>query len=436
MVRSEVLNVHIKDKSPRSEWIFKLIFEDILGIELNIIDDLTSLPEGVKVLLNYSPQQVSGMLNVAPAGLLSEAGIKTQQITMSSYEDLPVFYQTDGGDLPFDPFSMSFFLVSRYEEYLPFKADQHARFPYTESLAFKEGFMHLAIVDRLADILKKRLLRLDPDIHFPERKYHFLPTVDIDIAYAHLGKGFIRTYGAMIKLALGGKFAEIRSRLATMRGKANDPFDNFGFMSRVFKQHDFKPVYFILAGDPGPFDRNLSLSNKKFAALIKDLGANADVGVHPSYGSGGNPAVLKKEINRISRVCGKKISKSRQHFVKMKFPDTYRSLIECGIKEDYSMGWADTCSFRAGTATPFRFYDLVQEQKTDLTVFPFMFMDSTLSDYMHLNPDQYLEAVKPLIEEVKSCKGCLCGIWHNYAIADDPEKKKAFEQIIKLCKKG
>ncbi len=433
MARSEVLNVYINEISPRANWIFKLIFEDILGLGLHLTDNPHVLTSSGNPVVNYSNTRIDGIPSVIPAGLLSETGLRTQQIELRVFKDIPVFFHTEGGDLPFDPFSMAFYLVSRYEEYLPFKPDKHGRFPYTKSLAYKEGFLNIPVVNHLAGLLKKILLQYYPDMKFPEGKYSFLPTVDVDIAFAHLGKGFIRTYGAMAKLLLRGQFGEIRSRIRTMRGKARDPYDNFDFISEVFREYGLNAVFFILSGDPGPFDRNLSLKNKKFVALIRELGDRADLGVHPSYCSGDEPQRVKTEMNRINRISGKNVTKSRQHFVRLKFPDTYNNLIKHGIEEDYSMGYAETSGFRAGIASPFCFYNIGDEKETALKVYPFMFMDSSLSDYMKLSPDQYVSSVKPFIEEVKACKGTLCGIWHNYAMADDQEKQNAFREIIKLA---
>ena len=108
-------------------------------------------------------------------------------------------------------------------------------------------------------------------------------------------------------------------------------------------------------------------------------------------------------------------------------------LIKNGIKEDYSMGYADSHGFRASIATPFSFFNLKDNSETNLKIYPFMMMDTTLHDYLGLEPDKYLEAVMPVIEEVKACKGTLSGIWHNYAMADNPREHHAFREIMKAA---
>ncbi len=158
MARSGVLNVYIEDISPRARWIFKLLIEDLLGLKLNLTEDLGS----DQPLLNYSNKDIPGSFSVYPGGLLSQKDIQEQKIIMGEYDGLPVFFLTEGGDMPFDPFSMAFYLVSRYEEYLPFQKDVHGRFSHTESLAFKEKFHGLAIVNRLALNIRTVVIRKVP----------------------------------------------------------------------------------------------------------------------------------------------------------------------------------------------------------------------------------------------------------------------------------
>lgn len=429
MARSGALNVFIEDISPRARWIFKLMLDDLLGLKLNLTNEVPA----DQPILNYSTKDIPGSVTIRPYGLLSEQRIKSQDIVMGQYEGSPVFFLTDGGDLPFDPFSMGFYLVSRYEEYLPFESDAHGRFPHTESLAFKEDFLNMPLVNWIAIKVKNLLTERYPDITFEEGNYRFIPTVDVDIAYAHLGKGFVRTWGAIAKLLLRGNLKEIGQRFSTMLGSGNDPYDNFDMLLELFSGHKPDAIFFILAGDPGPYDRNLSVKNKRFAALIRKLSKKAEIGVHPSYGAGSNIGKIEKEIRRIEGITGKKITKSRQHFLKMSLPDTYESLIEAGITDDYSMGYASMPGFRASIANLFSFYNLRKEEETSLIIHPFMFMDTTFSDYLKLEPHEYQEATVPLSYLTKMLvRGELIGIWHNYALADDEQKHKALKDLFKL----
>ncbi|HPS27895.1 MAG TPA: hypothetical protein PK269_09835, partial [Bacteroidales bacterium] len=109
----------------------------------------------------------------------------------------------------------------------------------------------------------------------------------------------------------------------------------------------------------------------------------------------------------------KPVTKSRQHFLKLSFPATYQNLVKAGITEDYSMGYQSHPGFRAAICTPYFFFDLKTETVTNLKIFPFCIMDSTLYDYMKLSPADAWQHVKSLVEEVKNVNGTLITIWHD-----------------------
>ncbi len=85
-------------------------------------------------------------------GLLFRIGIQEQSFHVEEFKELPTFYQTnDNSDLPFDPFAASFYLVSRYEEYLPYQPDQFGRFPAKASVAYQNGFLKKPVVNHYAN---------------------------------------------------------------------------------------------------------------------------------------------------------------------------------------------------------------------------------------------------------------------------------------------
>ena len=173
-----------------------------------------------------------------------------------------------------------------------------------------------------------------------------------------------------------------------------------------------------MLGDYGQNDKNISIQSKKFRSLIKSLGDYAKVGIHPSYGSHDNPKQLSKEVIRLSSVMNREVKKSRQHFLKMRLPDTYRNLLELDIQEDYTMGYASDYGFRAGLCTPFYFYDLDLELETSLKLYPFALMEGTLKYYQKVSPERAMEHIKALVDEVRAVNGCFISLWHNDSIND------------------
>jgi hypothetical protein len=150
--------------------------------------------------------------------------------------------------------------------------------------------------------------------------------------------------------------------------------------------------------------------------LIKLLSDYADVGIHASYASNDTPDLLKKEVNRLSDVLNREITRSRQHFLRLEIPNTYHTLLNLDIHNDYSMGFASQPGFRAGTCDAFPFYDLEMEAETPLMIHPFVFMEGTLADYLRLTPEDGLNYIYRLIDEVKAVDGAFISLWHNESL--------------------
>ncbi|MDA0972702.1 MAG: polysaccharide deacetylase family protein, partial [Bacteroidetes bacterium] len=144
----------------------------------------------------------------------------------------------------------------------------------------------------------------------------------------------------------------------------------------------------------------------------------AEVGLHPSMASNSSDKALKMEFARLAKTTGKKVDTSRQHFLYLDLPNTYRRLIDKGIEVDFTMGFADHVGFRAGTSHPFPWYDLKEEKMTSMFLMPLSLMDASLQDYMGLSPDEALVEVQRIKEEVKAVNGTFVSLWHNDSVTD------------------
>ena len=193
-------------------------------------------------------------------------------------------------------------------------------------------------------------------------------------------------------------------------------------------------------GDYGEFDKNIDWQNSRLQNLIRKIAKKHPVGIHPSYQSNTDYAILKSEIKRLQHIVSTPNPQppsqfSRQHYLKLSFPETYQRLIKAGITDDFSMGYADNIGFRAGIATPFYWYDLENEQVTHLRIHPFVIMEVTLQQYLKLTPDEAFERVKPLINATKAVGGTFTTLWHNSTLSDVGEWKGwrgLYEKILIL----
>ena len=113
----------------------------------------------------------------------------------------------------------------------------------------------------------------------------------------------------------------------------------------------------------------------------------------------------------------------------MNLPTSYRQLLDLEINEDFSMGYVNEIGFRAGTCTPFLFYDLDYEVKTPLLVKSFSLMDfSLLKIQSFLDKKETLER---LIDQVKKVNGTFVPVFHNYSFSDE-ERWRDFKELFNI----
>lgn len=428
------LLIFVPEVTPRISYIFDLFFNSLIPVEYKLTTSTEEYAAYNGPRFNYSGKKFDNdKLYVSPVGLLSDKRIKQQDIHVSEWQGVKIFYQVENSNLPFDVFAASFYLVSRYEEYLSASYDEHRRFKVTESLAFKNGFLDIPIVNAWAEELKKILLSEYPELKIEERKYSFVSTIDIDVAYAHLGRKAGVTVGSSLKLLSKFNLGGIAHKMAVLSGMKKDEYDTYQYQEDIFKNNKITPIYFFLAGNRSTFDKNIATDSKVFKALIKRMSSVGEVGIHPSYQSASNSTLVKKEVNRVEKNLNKKITKSRQHYLRIRLPETYRCLAELGITDDYSLAYAAAPGFRAGICTPFYFYDLLAEQVLPVKVHSTVVMDGTFNEYLNTTPEEAIGTIKKLILQVKKYKGEFVGIWHNHSLNEEKEWKgwrRVFEVMI------
>ena len=432
-----MLLVYTPKITHRNKYTFNLIFKDILGIDWKPTTDAAELANHTGPKISYANQPVGDEPFFQAHTLLFKSGIAEQEIIVSEYRGSKVFFATGKRSVfPFDLFAAAFYLVSRYEEYLPHIRDEYDRFDAKVSLAQQNGFLTKPVVNIWAGWIRDAIKERYPQLAFPKQSYQFIPTIDIDNDYAYKEKGLMRTIGGYMRSLLHLDFKEVSVRTRVLLGSQKDPYDTYDHLLEIQKKYKLTPIYFFLLGDYGINDKNLPVDNKRFHSLIKRIGDYADIGIHPSFGSNEDPVRLKTEIGRLSKILHRDITKSRQHFLKLRLPITYRNLIDLDITDDYTMGYASAVGFRAGICTPFNFYDLDLELETKLKVHPFAVMEATLKYYMKVPPGDAINYIAPLIDEVRAVNGTFISLWHNETLCDEKQWagwKSLYEETVKLA---
>ena len=420
--------------TPRVEYTFGLIFQTILGIELIYTNSPDEFVQSVQPKINYSQTNLSSGLFLKAHSLLFQKTITDQEIEIVEYQQMQLFFPTSKDSFfPFDPFACTFYLVSRYEEYLSESTDEHERFTDSENILVRHDLHRKPIVDLMAYWVAEKISGQFPEFNIRERSFQFLTSIDIDNAWAYKNKSYLVSFGAILKAVFNGRFEELKQRLIVFLGLRKDPYDTYKYILDAYKSILNHILFFILIGDRNQYDKNISYKNKRFRQLIAHLSSVCEMGIHPSYNSNQKPWLFETEKERLEDIILKPVTKSRQHFLKLKLPQTYQQLLKSGISEDYTMGFASQVGFRAGTCTEFYFFDLSRNQCTELLIHPFQVMDVTLKSYLHLDPEEAWAIIEELMLEVKKVNGTFISLWHNESLKDSGQWlgwRKVFEQIL------
>lgn len=394
--------------SPRLDYVCQVIFGRVLGLDFSITDDEEKYKAHTDFKLRYVPK----------INLLFENDIRKQDEELL-LQDKP---------------ALAFYLLTNYEEYLPdCPKDQHGRIIHEQSFVVRHQLYKQATVQRIALEYKALLSKQKTDFSWPSREYRFVPTFDIDIAYAFKGKTFFHFCGALAKAILTLQWNRARQIIkARHQQDFQDPYDVYELEQQLCEQHQLRPIYFFLTSDRTRYDRNIFPRSSYFSALIQKVKTYATIGLHPSYYSQNQEDIIQ-EKSTLEEKGQVKIQYSRQHFLKVDFPDTFRNLIAAGITDDYSLGFYDRIGFRNGMAIPFPFFDVKDNKITPLMLHPLLMMDSAAVQEFGMN-EKYQKDITELIQEVKTIGGEMIALWHsNFMPQGSPELELFIESFKRMC---
>jgi hypothetical protein len=370
----------------RLKYVCKFIFNQGLLCNYILTGNENEFLSSKLARINYSVKDFENAINIYPQGLLENGALQKPELSA----------QQTG----FDLFSAVFFFIGRVEEWGNTKKDQHDR--------AETEFTDEPLIDQWIIGLKKQLEN-KYSIQFPEKKFKYISTIDVDNVFAYKAKPFYRQIGGIIK-----DLKNFVPRSGTILFGAKDPFDEYELQVELSQKYNIPLIYFFLYRNNTKYDRTIDPNHPEFKKLLHYLNdKKITFGLHPSYDSSVDNSLLNKEIALLSHNSGKKIICSRQHFLRFNIRTTPKELIKAGIKYDFTMGFADWTGYKAGTSLPFFYYDIESESELDLLAIPFEAMDGA---YYHNNKVTAFEAYNSIIkiaEQIKEVKGLFITCMHE-----------------------
>ena len=435
----DTLIIYSTTITSRLKYVLKIVFHEIYQIDYQLTDQRENYLSSEATKINYSANQIiNDEIHILPSKLLFQIGIREVELGFFKFNDVEYLFKSNNDKAYIhDIFASIFYLISRYEEYLPHLKDKYGRYLHTESIAYKNGFLHKPIVNIWINNFIRHLELKNSSLKIKKPKFKFISTIDIDNAFLINGKGFVRSLAFVVKSIFNINVENLQLFIDVLLNKRKDPFDTYTLQFNLNHKYNLNTKYFILLGDYADYDKNLSHTNSNVATLIKRIADFSSVGIHPSFASNLKVDILKEEVSRLENIQKREVLFSRQHFLKLSLPTTYNRLLSLGIYEDYTMGYGSALGFRAGIASPYSFYDLDIEQTLPIKVFPFAITDDILRFNLNLDPKKAIEEINDIVKLVKKENGTLITIWHNDTFSNFGAWKGwkgVYEDMIKLIK--
>ncbi len=424
-----MLLVYTHKITPRVTYIFKHICSRVLGIPVSFTTKVEELVAHEGPKLSYTTKKLGNELYLRSTDLLFEQGILSSDVVVKEWNGVSALFPVKDvtAAIPFDIFAGSFYLMSRYEEYLPHVKDNKGRFPAAESIATLHKFIKLPIVDiwvdRFADLLIEKFPKVE--IHKPVYEKDMLITVSQAFKYTKIG--FLRTLGGYITDTWRLRFRENFIRTQVLLGVRKDPYNISNWLVNVQKQvsQPFKVFYEL--GDYGEHSKNIKHSKKDFQSNLKMIADYCEVGLLVSPQTIDQNVQLAVERKRLESIVHRPVKHIHLAQFKIVLPQLYRDALDQEIQNDYTMGYPDVIGFRAGTSQSFLFYDLDYEIQTPLMIHPVaMQSDNVINYYNHTIDYVSLRDMQKAIQRV----GGTFRISFSNTSFEDIYSKKLFRRIL------
>jgi hypothetical protein len=422
-----MLNIFIPDNNiSEREYIIQTLFSDFLGLNYNLIINDTNQDYSIvfdeselvirDCFFSFYPEEFSYLTTDAiPKEIIY---IKNEFLVEN---DIPVIYGSDeiyfsGNTIicGIDLFACSFFMLTRWEEYVNKVRDDHLRFPGNESIAFKNRFLHRPIVNEYVEMLWKLLLKAGYKGARKRRSFNLVLTHDID----HLD------YPGTFRIILGDLLKRRNLKLARkhfsyyMKSGSN-PYDTFDFIMNISEMLRLKSHFYFMSSDSKlPRDQRFYLNSQRFKDKVKEIRNRGHlIGFHPGFYTFDNEERWAYEKKLLGKAVQGKIIEGRQHYLRFDIPLTFRIWDNNDMEIDSTIGYAENEGFRCGTGDIFTVFDFLERSQLKVKERPLIIMDGTLK--LHYSLEQALSIIQYYISIGRKYNSPITLLFHNSTFYGD-----------------
>ncbi len=415
--------IYVPKITPRINYTFRQLCKRILGFDINFTTKIETFIAYKGVKFSYTNQRLGNEVFIQSCDLLTEQGVNDIEISVSKWQGESYFFKTSSqSDIPYDIFAASFFLLTRYEEYLPHVKDELGEFPADTSLAFQNNFLQKPVIDIWMSKFREVLSEKFDAIEASQIQRNTNVIIAVEKAYNYRKLGISRSIGGFIADLFQLRIRDLYSRIKTWFNSALDPYDVYDDLISLKNSLGINVLFMFQLGNYSIYTKNINYRKRLYKKLIKSMGDYCEIGLLASHEGIKDIDVLNKEIKRFESISNLELESVLIKDRKLNFPDFYVNLEKTIVQKDFSMGYARHLGFRAGTCSSFLFYDLNLEQASPIELHPYFLSSKAL---YNVSDDRFFE----LINDLKSHNVNYNLLFNNSDFADEDHKKRYFKMI-------
>jgi len=288
-----------------------------------------------------------------------------------------------------EPIACAFYLLNSLHEHLlpPNKTDKYGRYPYEESIQYRQNIVEENLVQSIFDQHYALLTGQSPR----KSDSRIFWTHDIDYLYSAWKHDLIVAARNPLCQGLSGIWNAV-----TKPSRWNNIIE----MIELENKFGIRSVYFWLA------QRGKVAISKDIKIDHADYRINSEVikmywkkvsetgsfnGLHKSG--------FNSEVGAEIALLPHPVHINRHHFLKFRIPDLYDHIEKSGLSYDASLGFAEQYGFRNSFGRPFKPYNLHKNRPYRFVEYPLHLMDATFIHYMGMDEGSMLHSMIQFIEK-------------------------------------
>jgi hypothetical protein len=447
---------------PEREYIFKVIFQEFLGLNYMILfENRTELEitiEGyrdTKLLIADMFLQTDELLWFHKASLPHSP---LDSLEHPLYGTLPIIFGKKNSDgfyyekypkaiyCGLDICGSAFFMLTRYEECVITERDQRNRFLSQNSIAYQENFLDRPIINEYIEFLWEMMVGLWPNLQRKLRTSKFLLSHDVDWPFYAVGKTNLQMLKEVLadtvkRRSLDSAYKKVKAIWTTRSGNlSEDPFNTFRWIMQQSEKAGIRSAfYFITQETARGLDGNYSIYDPEIQQLLCEIHARGhEIGLHPSYHTYVNPESIKQQFDILLDVTQangiyQETWGGRQHYLRWKAPETWQYWDDAGLDYDSTLSYSDIPGFRCGVCYEYSVFNLATRKHLKLKERPLIVMEQTIlyATCLGLKEQEALKVIRHIYMQCKRFNGDFTLLWHNSQLVKTGEVS-LYEECMNL----